>query len=391
METIGASKYTQADDRIIAEVQRLFKTEGPIPLHAPTFFGREKEYLGECIDTTFVSYVGAFVARFDEQVARFTGAKHAIAMTSGTAALHIGLIVSGVVANDEVLVPALTFVATVNPIRYCNAHPIFIDSERETLGMSPESLAYFLEDHSELRDDGYSYNKGTGRRISACIPVHIFGHPCQIEQVTALCEKRNIAVVEDAAESLGSLYRGKHTGTFGKVGILSFNGNKTITTGGGGMLLTDDDAVAARARHLSTTAKRAHKWEFYHDAIGYNYRLPNTSAAIGCAQMESLPIILQKKRELAAEYRTFFATLDIPFIDEPRESQSNFWLNGIILSDRAHRDSFLEYSNRAGVMTRPIWTLMSKLPMFKACQRTSLENAEWLEDRVINLPSSARV
>jgi aminotransferase in exopolysaccharide biosynthesis len=376
---------------IVSEVRRLFKTDGHIPLHAPTFFGNEKLYLNECIDTTFVSYVGSFVSKFDQLVCDFTGAKYAVAMSSGTVALHVALMVAGVVEGDEVLTQALTFVATVNPIKYCNAHPVFIDSDRDTLGMCPDVLREFLETETEMRADGHCYNKRTGRRIVACVPVHIFGHPCQIEHIKELCETRNIALVEDAAESLGSYYKGRHTGTFGKVGILSFNGNKTITTGGGGMLLTNDERLANHARHLATTAKRPHKWELFHDMVGYNYRLPNTSAAIGCAQMESLPIILEKKRELALQYKTFFASIGIPFLDEPKDTRSNFWLNTILLSDRAHRDSFLMDSNDAGVMTRPIWTLMNKLPMYKGCQRTALVTAEWLEDRAVNIPSSARV
>jgi perosamine synthetase len=376
---------------VVNEIRSLFGTDQPIPLHAPRFFGNEKRYLNECIDSTFVSYVGPFVSQFDRMVSEFTGAKYAIAMSSGTVALHIGLLVAGVEPEDEVLTQALTFVATVNPIRYCYAHPVFLDSSRESLGMSPEALRRFLYSDCEVRADGRCYNKRSNRRISACIPVHIFGHPCEIDAIKALCDERNIALIEDAAESLGSFYKGQHTGTFGHVGILSFNGNKTITTGGGGMLLTNDEDLATRARHLSTTAKRPHKWEFFHDEVGYNYRLPNTSAAIGCAQMESLPLILEKKRELAAEYRLFFKEVDIPFVDQPKDSQSNFWLNAIVLSDRQERDNFLKESNEGGVMTRPIWTLISKLPMYSDCQRDSLANAGWLEDRVVNLPSSARL
>ncbi len=391
MTTDKPQQLVDVHDKIVAEIRRLFKTDGNIPLHAPTFFGNEKRYLNECIDTTFVSYVGPFVSRFDQLVCEYTGAKHAIAMASGTVALHIALMVVGVKPGDEVLTQALTFVATVNPVVYCGATPVFIDSERETLGMCPDKLREFLESETELRADGRCYNKRTGRRIAACIPVHIFGHPCRIESIKELCDTRNIALVEDAAESLGSSYKGKHTGTFGKVGILSFNGNKTITTGGGGMLLTNDESLASKARHLSTTAKRPHKWDFFHDAVGYNYRLPNTSAALGCAQMENLATILEKKRELAFEYRKFFTSIDVPFIDEPKDSHSNFWLNSILLPNREQRDRLLSVSNDTGVMMRPIWTLMTKLPMFESCQRTSLTTAEWLEDRVVNIPSSARI
>jgi perosamine synthetase len=383
--------HTARNQKVIAAIRGLFSNSGPIPLHAPSFFGNEKKYLAECIDTTFVSYVGPFVARFDEMIAEYTGAKYAISMASGTVALHIALIVTGVKQSDEVITQALTFVATANPIRYCGAQPIFLDSDRETLGMSAAALRSFLEEETEMRVDGHCYNKRTGKRISACIPVHIFGHPCEIDTIQALCESRNIALVEDAAESLGSFYKGRHTGTFGKVGILSYNGNKTITTGGGGSLLTDDEALARHARHLATTAKQAHPWEFFHDMVAYNYRLPNTSAALGCAQMENLTRILESKRALAVEYQSIMSQLDIPVIKEPHHSRSNFWLNAILLESRAQRDEFLAEANKAGVMVRPIWTLLPKLPMYQECQRGELSNAEWFEDRVVNVPSSVRL
>jgi aminotransferase in exopolysaccharide biosynthesis len=380
-----AQKATSDSDLvldILSEVRTLFKTSNPIALHTPVFAGNERKYLAECIDSTYVSYVGPFVSRFDQMVQEFTGAAHAVSMVSGTAALHIGLLALGVTAADEVVTQALTFVATTNAISY---------SDRETLGMSATALATFLESQTFVGSDGCCYNATTKRRIAACLPVHVFGHPCDISRIKMLCASRNIPVLEDAAESLGSFFKGKHTGTFGEVGVLSFNGNNTITTGGGGMLLTNDSQIAAFARHISTTAKQPHPWEFFHDMVGYNYRLSNVSAALGCAQMENLHRILMSKRELANHYRDFFNDKPVSFIDEPPECSSNFWLNAIILKDRAQRDLFLSRSHESGIMCRPIWTLMSKLPMYHSCQRDSLLNAEWLENRVVNLPSSPRL
>ncbi len=379
------------NESIIGFIKEVFQSTSPIPLHAPVFLGNEKKYLGECIDSTFVSYVGPFVTKFEEATAKYTGARHAIALVNGTTALHLALMVAGVKSQDEVITQALTFVATVSAIKYCDAHPIFVDSERATLGMSIPVLEEFLEKETFQGEDGFCYNRKTKRKIAACVPVHIFGHPCRIDKIQALCTKKNIALIEDAAESLGSSYKGKHTGTFGDIGILSFNGNKTITTGGGGMILTDNEELAKKARYLSTTAKRPHRWEFFHDEVGYNYRMPNINAAVGYAQMEKIDFILSNKRELANIYRNFFHKKDVPFIDEPIDSTSNFWLNAISLSDRAARDSFLEASNNAGVMTRPVWTLLSKLPPYKSCQTTSLAEAQWLEDRLVNIPSSVRV
>lgn len=376
---------------IISEIRTLFDSADQIPLHAPVFAGNEKRYLNECIDSTFVSYVGPFVSKFDSMVRDFTGTSHAVSMASGTAALHIGLLALGVTPGDEVLTQALTFVATTNAISYIGATPVFIDSERDTFGMSPAALADFLAKETFVGKDNACYNSKTKRRIAACLPVHVFGHPCKIEELRALCIERNIPLLEDAAESLGSYFRGKHTGTFGKVGILSFNGNKTITTGGGGMLLTDDQKIADFARHISTTAKLPHKWEFHHDMVGYNYRLSNVGAALGCAQMENIERILRSKRETAEHYRRVFGKMGVSFVDEPSECSSNFWLNSIILRDRVQRDTLLSTAHASGVLARPIWTLMSKLPMYSSCQCGPLDNAEWLEDRVVNLPSSPRL
>lgn len=372
-------------------IKKLYNTDNDIPLHAPCFAGNEKQYLQECIDTTYVSYVGKFVTRFEDMIKDFTGAKYAIATTNGTVALHTALMLSGVKRNDEVLTQALTFVATANAISYCAATPVFIDSDKETLGMSPENLETFLRNETILNDDGYCYNIKTFRRISACVPVHIFGHPVKINYIKSICDTFNIPVVEDAAEALGSLYKSKHVGTFGKIGILSFNGNKIITTGGGGMIVTDDEAIAKRARHVTTTAKVPHPWEFAHDEIGYNYRMPNVNAAIGCAQMENLTKYLENKRELAQTYKGFFEQKGIDFVVEPEDCRSNYWLNAIVLKDRNQRDEFLKYSNSNGVMTRPVWKLMNNLEMFRDCQTANLDNAKWLEERIANIPSSARV
>lgn len=368
-----------------------FNTKEFIPLHAPVFPGREKEYLNECIDSTFVSYVGRFVGTFEEQTAAFTGAKYAVACVNGTAALHIALVLAGVKEGDEVISPALTFVATANAIAYCRAFPLFADCERDTLGLDPVKLGEWLTVNAEVRNDGYCYNKSTGRRISCCVPMHTFGHAVRMDELMEVCNKFNIPVVEDAAESLGTWYKGKHTGTFGKLGILSYNGNKTVTTGGGGMIITDDEALAKKAKHITTTAKVPHRWDFVHDELGYNYRMTNVSAAIGVAQMEKIDFILSNKRETAEAYRTFFAGSDVEFFAERDFCKSNYWLNVVLLKNREERDRFLTFTNDNGVMTRPIWTLMNKLQMYNNCPVMNLENSQWLEDRVVNIPSSVRL
>ncbi|MBW1910699.1 MAG: LegC family aminotransferase [Deltaproteobacteria bacterium] len=374
---------------IVDFIEDLFgECEKPIPLHSPIFCGNEKKYINECIDSTFVSSTGEFVDRFEEMVASFTGAGYAVSTVNGTAALHMALMLAGVKRGDNVLTQAVTFVATTNAITYCGAHPVFLDSDRDTLGLSPEALEAFLAEYCEKRDDGFTYDREMGRRITACVAMHVFGHPVRIEEIKSVCERYNIALVEDAAESLGSFFKGRHTGTFGNLGILSFNGNKTITTGGGGMLLTDNAELAKKAKHLTTTAKVSHPWELSHDSIGYNYRLPNINAALGCAQMEMLPLFLEKKRELSIRYKKFFESLGVPFVSEPVECRSNYWLNAIILDGVRERNEFLEYVNNNGVIvTRPLWTLMNKLPMYAGCKTDGLENARWLEERIVNIPS----
>jgi aminotransferase in exopolysaccharide biosynthesis len=299
--------------------------------------------------------------------------------------------IGGVRPGDEVLTQALTFVATANAISHCDAKPVFIDCDRDTLGMSPQRLKEFLEKNTLLGDDGICYNKGTGRRVAACLPVHVFGHPAEIREVKEICDAYRIHVIEDAAESLGSFSEGRHTGTFSKLGILSFNGNKIVTTGGGGMVITDDEELAGKARHIATTAKTGNSWRFIHDEIGFNYRLPNINAAIGCAQMEKVRSFLDNKRELARIYKRFFDNMGIEFFIEKEGCRSNYWLNAIILKDRTQRDEFLDYTHKNNIMSRPAWTLLSELPMYAGCERDDLENSQWLQDRIVNLPSSVRI
>jgi Predicted pyridoxal phosphate-dependent enzyme apparently involved in regulation of cell wall biogenesis len=361
-----------------------------IPLHAPCFIGNEKKYLNECIDSTYVSSVGKFVDRFEEMTAAYTGAAKAVVCVNGTNALHLALELVGVKPGDEIITQALTFIATANAISYCFAHPVFIDVDKDTMGLSPEKMKEWLSENVEIKGNE-CFNKNTGRRIKACIPMHTFGHPVHLDELINVCEEYHLTVIEDAAESLGSFYKGKHTGTFGKIGILSFNGNKTITTGGGGMLLFRDEETGVLAKHLSTQAKVPHRWEFVHDHIGYNYRMPNINAALGCAQMEHLPEFVNNKRELAQRYADFFNSIGIRFFIEPQGCSSNYWLNAILLKDKEERDAFLKYSNDNGIMTRPIWQLMNRLPMFSNCQSGDLSNSEWLEERVVNIPSSVRL
>ena len=364
------------------------KPEEFIPLHEPRFRGNEKKYLNDCIDSTFVSSVGKYVDLFEKKIAEYTGAKYAVAAVNGTAALHIALLLAGVEPDDEVITQPLTFVATANAISYTGAKPVFVDVEKSTLGMSPEALATWLQENTTMKE-GKTINKKTGKRISAIVPMHTFGHPCRIDEIVEIAEKYGIPVVEDAAESLGSRYKGKHTVTFGKLGIFSFNGNKVITTGGGGMIVTDDERLAKLAKHITTTAKQPHPYEYYHDMTGFNYRLTNLAAALGAAQMEQLDSFIASKRKLAEEYKNFFSDFDeVEFFTEPENSSSNYWLNVLIFKDKKARNEFLDYSNANGVMTRPAWVLMNKLPMYKDCQTGNLENAEWLADRLVNIPSS---
>lgn len=371
----------------IIECVRSIHGAGYIPLHRPVFEGNERQYLVDCIDSNFVSSVGAKVTEFEQRIAAFTGVKHAVATVNGTAALHVALQLVGVGRDDAVITQALTFIATCNAIRYCGAHPVFIDVDRDTLGLSPDALRRFLDRHAE-RGHGQARHKSSGRRLAACIPMHTFGHPCRIEEIITICDDYGIPVVEDAAESLGSTVGTRHTGSFGRLGILSFNGNKIITTGGGGMILTDDADLAARAKHLTTTAKISHPYEFVHDAVGYNYRLPNLNAALGCAQIERLPEMLAIKANIAARYAARFAELEVSFIQAPPGTTANYWLNAILFDSLAERDAFLDYSNSQGVMTRPIWRLMHRLEMFQDDPHDDLSHSIWLEERVVNLPSS---
>ena len=374
---------------IVEFIRSVYKTDKFIPLHAPLFAGREKEYLAETIDSTFVSSVGPFVNQFEKIMTEITGAKYAVATVNGTSALHIALVLANVKPGDEVLTQPLTFVATANAISYLYANAVFIDVERDTMGMSPGSLSSFLEKNAVVKADGFCYNKNTGNKITACVPMHTFGFPCRIDEIKEICDKWHIILIEDAAESMGSTYKNKHTGTFGKIGVFSLNGNKIITCGGGGAVVTDDADIAAKAKHLTTQAKVAHAWEFFHDEVGYNYRMPNVNAALACAQLEQLAGFLESKRKLAKAYEVFFKKTGIDFITEITDAKANYWLNCILLSNKNDRDGFLAYSNENKVMTRPAWTLMHRLPMFKNCiVADSLSNAEFIEERLVNIPSS---
>jgi perosamine synthetase len=373
---------------VIDKIRSLYaEPVNKIPLHAPRFEGNEKKYLEECIDSTYVSSVGRFVDLFEERMAAYTGAQQAVVCVNGTNALHLALILVGVGQDDEVITQSLTFIATANAISYCGARPLFLDVDRTTMGLSPDAVEEFLSTGTIMKEDG-CYNKTSGNRIKACVPMHSFGHPCRIDEIAAICEKYRIELIEDAAESIGSYYKGLHTGTFGKIGVLSFNGNKTITTGGGGMLLFNDVETAARAKHLSTQAKVPHAWNFEHDEIGYNYRMPNINAALGVAQLENLDLFIEKKRMLAKAYEDFFRSGPVTFFSEPANCRSNYWLNVIMLDSEEERDLFLTESNSQGVMTRPVWRLMNELPMFENCLKGSLVNSEWFEKRVVNIPSS---
>ena len=375
---------------IIAAIQNAIDVNRAV-LHEPSFYGNESKYVQECIDSTFVSSVGKFVDRFEKELADYTGAKYAIAVVNGTAALHIALLMAGVESGDEVLVPSLSFVATANAVHYCGAKPHFVDNEERTLGIDPLALRNYLQDSTEQRS-GMCINIETGCAIRALIPVHIFGHPCDLEGLLTVAKDYNLVLIEDAAESLGSFFNGKHTGTFGLLGTLSFNGNKTITTGGGGAILTDDQELANRAKHLTTTAKTPHRWDYVHDEVGYNYRMPNLNAALGCAQLEQLPEFLSSKRRLFNRYCESLRDVEyVHLFSEPEYCRSNYWLQALLLDDSvaSQRDPILEETNSAGLMTRPAWTLLHKLTPFQDCPHAPLPIAESLEQRIINLPSSA--
>jgi aminotransferase in exopolysaccharide biosynthesis len=362
-----------------------------LPLHEPRFIGNERKYVVDAIDSTFVSSVGAYVDRFEEMMCNITGCKYAVATVNGTNALHLALLLLGVKPGDEVITQPLTFIATANAISYAQATPHFVDVNKSNLGLCPAILEQHLSQIATVKD-GVCFNKKTGNRISACIPMHTFGIPARIEELVKVCKKYNIQLIEDAAESLGSYVNGQHTGTFGKIGTFSFNGNKTVTAGGGGALVTNDESLAKQAKHLSTQAKIPHKWNYNHDQIGYNYRMPNLNAALVCAQLEQLDFFVENKRELHTLYDTFFSKYEeVQLINAAEKHAANYWLNAIILKDKIARDHFLQKTNESGIMTRPIWTLMNKLVMFKDCPSSNLANAEWLEERVVNITSSVRI
>lgn len=366
-----------------------YEPEGQIILHDPRFIGNERKYLMDAMDSNFVSSVGEYVGKFEQAVAEYTGAGYAVAAVNGTSALHIAMLLAGVEKNEEVITQPVSFIATCNAITYTGAHPVFVDVSLKTMGMCPEKLEAFLKEHATRRPNGRTYNNKTGRRFAAVVPMHTFGHSCEIDRIAEICGRYNIPLVEDAAESIGSYYKGKHTGLFGRLGALSFNGNKVITTGGGGMILTDDEELARLAKHITTTAKLPHRWEYRHNYTAYNYRLTNLAAALGCGQIEQLDFFIQEKRKLAEVYRAYFSGRSgVTFFTEPEDCRSNYWLNAVSLENRAMRDEFLQYTNAQGIMTRPIWVLSNKLDMYRGCQCGDLSNAEWLEERVVNIPSS---
>ena len=372
--------------KVISFSQQVYK-ENPIPLHRPIFEGNEKNFLSECIDTNFVSSVGKRVDEFEERIASFTGSKYAIATVNGTSALHIALKLLGVKEKTEVITQSLTFVATCNSISYLNAVPIFVDVDRDTMGMSPSALELFLKENTIFRK-GVLFNKKSDRKISACLPMHTYGYPCRIREIKKICKDWNIPLLEDCAESLGSFVDKKHSGNFGVAGALSFNGNKLITTGGGGMIIANNKKLASAAKHMTTTAKVPHPYNYIHNEIGYNYRLPNLNAALGCAQIEKIEFFLRQKRILNDKWKKVLKEFNLNFLEELENSISNNWLNTIVLTSRKDRDKFLKLTNKKGVMTRPTWELMSDLPMYKNCPRDNLSNSKFLRDRVVNLPSS---
>lgn len=375
---------------LIQAIRERFPGDDPIPLHAPVFGGKEKVYLSECIDSTFVSSVGPFVDRFERMMEEITGGRFAIATMNGTAALHMTLILAGVRDGDEVITQPLTFVATCNAIAYQRAHPIFIDVDRDTLGLSPDAVAAFLEEHAEMRN-GQCVNRGTGRCIRAMVPMHTFGIAARIEALLEIGARWNIAVIEDAAEAIGSTWRGRALGTFAPLSAFSFNGNKIVTSGGGGCVVTESPEIARLAKHLTTTAKSPHAWEFSHDQVGYNYRLPNINAALACAQLEQLPGFLEKKRDLARFYANVCRSVGLHFLNEPEGGESNFWLNAVLTDGREERDALLSYAAEEKIMMRPVWQLMTTLPAFQGAQAMPIPNAQWLQDRIVNIPSSVPV
>lgn len=374
---------------IIATVKSMYGENGFIPLHEPRFIGNEKKYLNDCIDSTFVSSVGEYVNRFERDMCTYTGAKYAIAVVNGTAGLHLSLVVAGVKENDIVITQAVSFAATANAISYTKATPLFVDIDLKTIGMSYESLKEVFNQVEMV--NGEAIYQPTRQRIGAVVPMHTFGFPVEIDRIVELCSQYNVPVIEDAAESIGSTYKGKHTGTFGLMGVYSFNGNKTITCGGGGIIVTNDETVAKMAKHLSTQAKTPHKWEFNHDHLGYNYRCPNLNAALACAQLEQIENFIENKRQTAKEYEEFFKNLDVQFVKEPEDSRSNYWLNALIFRSEEERNHFLEVTNDNNVMTRPIWTLLNRLPYIDGAITKNLENSIFIEKCLANIPSSVRI
>ena len=393
MKKIVISKKLNMET-LLQALRKVIVTEKEfVPLHEPCFGGQEWEYVKECLDTGWVSSVGKYVDLFEEKLAEYTGVKRAVAVVNGTAALHISLLAAGVTQNDEVLMPALTFIATANAISYCGAVPHFVDSDYATLGIDPVKLRSYLQEIAVIKN-GACYNRQSGRRIRVVVPMHTFGHPVNLDELVAVCEEFYLVLVEDAAESLGSFYKGKHTGNWGLVSAVSFNGNKIVTTGGGGAVLTNDEELGRKIKHWTTQAKVPHRWEFQHDAIAYNYRLPNINAALGCAQLEQLPRFVEAKRKLAAHYRQAFIDIEgISFFHEPAFAKSNYWLNALLLdADLAvERDAVLRVFNDAGIMSRPVWKLMYNMPMFNEHPRMKCVVAEDIASRLINIPSSANL
>ncbi|PTX42604.1 aminotransferase in exopolysaccharide biosynthesis [Christiangramia gaetbulicola] len=379
----------QEAQNTISFIRDYYGTNDFIPLHEPRFLGNEKKYLNDAIDSTFVSSVGMYVDKFEDMMTHITATNKAVAVVNGTAGIQIALKLVGVEKGDEVLTQALTFVATANAISYNNAEPVFLDVDRDTMGLAPHAISEFLQNYGELKEDG-CYNKQTGKKIAACLPMHTFGFPARIDEIVNICEKWNIPVVEDAAESLGSTFNGKPTGSFGDLGVFSFNGNKIVTSGGGGAIVTNDVEMGVKAKYLTTTAKKPHAYEYFHDELGYNFRMPNLNASLACAQLENLDMFLRSKRELALGYANFFADTNIKFRSESPNTKANYWLMSVELEDKQARDNFLKITNESGIMTRPIWKLMYKLPMYENCYRDEQKNAEYLEDRIVNITSSVR-
>lgn len=374
-------------DDTIEFIRTIYPGSKKISLHEPVLDDLDKSFVIDAIESGFVSSVGAYVDKFEHDFANATGAAYATATVNGTAAIHTALVLLGVSAGDEVLTQSLTFVATCNAITYTQAKPVFIDVDKETLGLCPNKLQSFLHEHAEM-NNGVCQNKSTGATIRACLPMHTFGHACHIQEIKTICDEWRIALIEDSAEAVGSQLNGRHLGTFGDIGIFSFNGNKIITTGGGGMLVTDNEDIARRAKHLTTTARVNLGWEYIHDETGFNFRLPNLNASLGCAQLSKLENFIRLKRQVADKYRDFFSSRTEIFVDEPANARSNFWLNSIVLADKATRDEFLEVTNAAGIATRPIWRPMHQLLMYQSMQRQALEVTEFFSERIVNLPSS---